>query len=178
MKKSNIDGLNDSRELLRHSRRHQPRPISSLSRETISSSKILNEKRRILPLETQTESKSEFESEFQSSVMESRRRHSDYTLVSSVGAQRSRVNFSSFTRNFPAAESVQGEQKQRIGDRTTAFDGMQDVVKAKGIVSFRVSAQVMSEAETMEYGRESRSTTRLGSGKGRRRRRLEIVPAE
>jgi len=144
--KNNIDGPNDSRELLRHSRRHKPRPISSSSRETILSSKIVSEKRRILPLETQTESEPEFESEPQSSVVENRRRHSDYTLVSSAQAQRSRVNFSSFTQNFPAAEysNIRGEQKQRIGDRTTAFDGVQDVVKAKGIAGVRVSAQAMA----------------------------------
>ncbi|KAI5853879.1 hypothetical protein BZA05DRAFT_394969 [Tricharina praecox] len=138
LKNNTIDGPNDSRELLRQGKRQQPRYVSSSSHNTTSSSRIVDEKRRILPLEAQTESESQSES--QSSVMEDRQRQSDYTLISPAQEQRSKVNFSSFTQNFPAAEysNAQGARQQRIDDRTTAFDGVQDVAKAEGVVGFRI----------------------------------------
>ena len=123
LRTSPIDGPDDPR-----TRWSRGRSISSSSHDTTVSSKLVKQQ----PQKPQSGFPSSgCEEDEDSEDVERRMGVSDYRLASASASRRSvaRVNFSSYTQNFPAVVYPGDDSRQRIGDRTTAFDGVEEAVR-------------------------------------------------
>jgi hypothetical protein len=143
------DGPNDTR----------PRTAqSSTSHDTTVSSNIVAKKVIVRPLKNQDGSQSQSSGTEEPRDRDRRQREGDVRLMSSMQrGQRSKVNFSGFTQNFPADEYESG---RRVGDRTTAIDGVDEANPI--IVSSRVKVDRKGNIQKFEEG---------GAGSARKRKK-------
>jgi hypothetical protein len=138
---------------------------SSTSHDTTVSSSIVAKKVVVRPRplknldESQTQYSGREEPRDRDRDRDRRQREGDVGLMSSMRVQRSKVNFSSFTQNFPADEYESG---RRVGDRTTAIDGVDEANPIIASSRVKVGGGLKGKIQKFEEG---------GSGSARKSRK-------